>query len=472
MIIPRRRKRDTFLPLVQFGVDCATIYAALGLVFWARFASGRYPSELGAADYPVYYRSFHLIFLVLAFFLRFYGLYKPARFLTFSAETVKVVRAVLMSTLVLMALSFFLRGFSYSRTYLVLSGVALAFAVSAARFLLGLFVMAVDEKRHSWRNILVIGADENAVKLVKFYEKHRRFGSRVIGFLDDKLPEATLCEGVPVVGKIGELGRYLETHREAHEVVLAAQGLPTETVLKIIYECEKLLVAFRWIADMFGLIASKMSVSYVSGVPLLSFVDSPLGDWENRFLKRLMDVSFSGTALLFLSPVLAVVACLVKMSSPGPIFYKQERVGEDGRRFLLYKFRTMPVGSEKSTGPVWAVEGDLRRTRVGAFLRKNNLDELPQIWNVLRGDMSLVGPRPERPFFVSQFKEDIPRYMARHTIRSGITGWAQVNGLRGNTSIEERTKFDLFYIENWSLFLDLKILFLTSTTFFRSRNAY
>ena len=472
MIIPRRRKRDTFLPLVQLGVDCATIYATLGIVFWARFASGFFSSNLGVADYPFYYRSFPLLILILAFFLRFYGLYKPARFLTFSAETVKVIQAVLMSTLVLMALSFFLRGFTFSRTFLVISGVALAVSISVARFLLGLFVMSVDEKRRSWRNIVVIGADENATRLVSFYEKHRRFGSRVIGFLDDKRPVGTKLERVPVVGTTSQLGSYIQSHSEVHEVVLAAQGLPTETVLKIIYECEKVLVAFRWIADMFGLIASKMSVAYVSGVPLLSFVDSPLGDWENRFLKRSIDIALSGTALVFLSPVLAVIAWAVKTSSFGPIFYKQERVGEDGRRFLLYKFRTMPIGSEKMTGPVWAAENDARRTRVGAFLRRNNLDELPQLWNVCRGDMSLVGPRPERPFFVSQFKEDIPRYMARHTIRSGITGWAQVNGLRGNTSIEERTKFDLFYIENWSLFLDLKILFLTSTTFFRSRNAY
>jgi exopolysaccharide biosynthesis polyprenyl glycosylphosphotransferase len=472
MIIPRRRKRDTFLPLVQLAVDCATIYATLALVFWARFASGFFSSNLSPADYPVYYRSFWLFLLILVFFLRFYGLYKPARFLTFSSETVKVMQAVAMSTIVLMALSFFLRGFSYSRTYLVLSGAALALAVSGARFLLGLFVMTVDERRGSWRNILVIGTDENARRLVGFYKKHRRYGSRVIGFLDDALAPGALVEGLPVVGKIGDLGSYIQSNRDLHEVVLAAQGLPTETVLKIIYECEKVLIAFRWIADMFGLIASKMSVSYVSGVPLLSFVDSPLGDWENRFLKRSLDILLSGTALLLISPLLAVIAWAVKAGSPGPVFYKQERVGEDGRRFLLFKFRTMPVGSEKRTGPVWAVENDPRRTPIGAFLRRNNFDELPQLWNVLRGDMSLVGPRPERPFFVSQFKEDIPRYMARHTIRSGITGWAQVNGLRGNTSIEERTKYDLFYIENWSLFLDLKILFLTSTTLFRSRNAY
>ena len=182
-----------------------------------------------------------------------------------------------------------------------------------------------------------------------------------------------------------------------------------------------------------------------------------------------MDVLLSAGAVIILSPLFLLLSVLVKSDSPGPVFYAQRRIGEDGRRFRLYKFRTMKVNAEKGTGPVWAAKNDDRRTAIGAFLRENNLDELPQLWNVLKGDMSLVGPRPERPYFVNQFKEDIPRYMARHTIRSGITGWAQVNGLRGNTSIEERTKYDLFYIENWSLFFDFKVLLMT---LFAKDNAY
>jgi exopolysaccharide biosynthesis polyprenyl glycosylphosphotransferase len=186
-------------------------------------------------------------------------------------------------------------------------------------------------------------------------------------------------------------------------------------------------------------------------------------------LKRTTDIVLSSVALAMLSPLFLILAAVVKWDSAGPVFYRQQRVGEDGRRFVLFKFRTMKLGAEDKTGPVWTQENDPRRTRFGAFLRRNNLDELPQLWNVLKGDMSLVGPRPERPFFVGRFQEDIPRYMARHSIRSGITGWAQVNGLRGNTSIEERTKFDLYYIENWSLGLDLRILLMT---FFARRNAY
>ena len=472
MIVPRRRKRDTFLPWAQLIVDCGTIYAVLLAAFWLRFVSRYFVSALGVPDYHVYLGSFHFIALILIFFLRFYGLYRPSRFLTFSAETGKVFKAVTASVTVLMALTFFIRGFSFSRTFLLMGGISLAVGVSFSRFILGLCVMRIDQARGGFRNILIVGVDENARRLAHFYRNNPRFSTRIVAFLDDVLPARAQVEEIPVMGKTAEIEHYIKCHREIHEIVLAVQGLPNESVLKIIYECEKEMVTFRWIADIFGLITSRMNVSYLAGTPLLSFTDSPLGDWENRVLKRVMDVGLSLGMLLFLSPVMAVIGFLVKKNSPGPVFYKQQRIGQDGRRFFLYKFRTMKVGAEETTGPVWAKADDPRRTSLGVFLRKNNLDELPQIFNVLKGDMSLVGPRPERPFFVSQFKEDIPRYMARHSIRSGITGWAQVNGLRGNTSIGERTKLDLYYIENWSLWLDAKIMFMTMINFFRSPNAY
>lgn len=472
MIIPRRRKRDTFLPWIQLTVDCVSIQWILRTAFWFRFTSNYFENRISVSDYPVYFKSFNLMMIVLVFFLRFHGLYKPARLLTFSAEAGKVVRAVVASVIVLTALTFFFRDFSFSRMFLPISGFFLALGISLARFSLGHCVMQIDRARGSFRNILIVGCDENAKRLVSFYRDNPRFSTRVIGFLDNTKAMGEKVEGVPVLGQVGEIENYIKFHRDVHEIVLATQGLSSEAVLKIIYECEKEMVAFGWVADIFGLIASKMNVSYLAGTPLLSITDSPLGDWENRVLKRSMDILISLATLIFVSPIFLLVSILVKKDSPGTVFYKQQRIGQDGRRFLLYKFRTMKVGAEAATGPVWTTENDPRRTRIGAVLRKNNLDELPQLLNVLKGDMSLVGPRPERPFFVSQFKEDIPRYMARHSIRSGITGWAQVNGLRGNTSIEERTKLDLYYIENWSLFLDMKIIFMTLVMFFRSPNAY
>lgn len=469
MIAPKRRKRDTFLPWVQLLTDCIAINLSLTAAFWLRFGSRYFDSLLGEADYPIYHRSFIVVTLIAVFFIRSYGLYKPARLFTFADETMKVCKAVVVSTLVLLALTFFIRSFTFSRTFVTAAGLILAAGISLGRFLLGVLVMAVDQKRGSLRNILVVGCDENARRLARFYRANPRFSTRVVGFLHHGTVGEAEIEGVPVLGEAAELQGFLKSRREIHEVVLSLPGVSEEKVLQILYACEKELVSFRWIADIFGLIASKMSVSYLGGVPVLSFVDSPLGDWENRVLKRGMDVVLSSAALAALSPLFLLLAVSIKRNSPGSVFYRQERVGQDGRRFVLYKFRTMEVHAEKETGPVWAKEGDPRRTRIGAFLRENNLDELPQLWNVLKGDMSLVGPRPERPYFVSRFKEDVPRYMARHSIRSGITGWAQVNGLRGNTSVEERTKYDLYYIENWSLFLDFKILLMT---FLARRNAY
>lgn len=474
MITPRRRKRDTFLPWIQLLTDILCVNLMLKAAFWFRFGSHFFKNVLSASDYPIYHKSFLIVTLIVVVFIRSYGLYRPSRFLSFIDEVTRVCKAVAASTVVVMALTFFVRHFSFSRTFVVLSGVVLAFGIAAGRFLLGFAVMWIDQKRRGFRNVLVIGCDAPARNLVRSYQDHPRFGTRAVGFLDDTVPKEKLVEGVPVLGGLSSLRDILKANHSIHEVVLSVPGLSPEALLKVIYECEKEMVTFRWIADLFGLIAAKMNIAYVGGLPVLSFSDSPLAEWENRVLKRAMDAVISLVALAVLSPLLGLIALAVKLDSKGSVFFGQQRVGEDGKRFALYKFRTMRIGAEKETGPVWAGPNDPRCTRVGGFLRKTNLDELPQLWNVLTGDMSLVGPRPERPFFVSRFKEDIPRYMARHTIRSGITGWAQVNGLRGNTSIGERTKFDLYYIENWSLFLDLRIIFMTfwMTLTAKNRNAY
>ncbi len=469
MIQPRRRKRDHFLPWAQIIVDIATLYTCLYFVFWLRFESGYFVNLLSSDDHPIYFRTFHLIVFIFLFFLRFYGLYRPINSLTFAEESWKVMKAALAGTLVLMAMSFFVRGFSFSRTYLTLTGCLMAPAISVMRYVLGLVVMWSDRMRGSFRNILVVGIDPNVSKLIDHYKRNPRFATKIVGFLDDAKPQGTLVYGVPVLGSLGHLGEMLHRDHQIHEVVLAGSSFSSEEVLKVLYECEKEMVSFRWLADMFGLITAKMRISYVASVPVLSFMDSPLADWENRVLKRSLDLVLTLMAFALFIPVCILIAVAVKVSSKGPIFFKQERVGQDGRHFMLYKFRTMREDAESATGPVWTKENDERRTPIGSFLRRNNLDELPQLWNVLMGDMSLVGPRPERPFFASQFKEDIPRYMARHSIRSGLSGWAQVNGLRGNTSIEERTKYDLYYIENWSLLLDIRILFMTLLA---RRNAY
>jgi len=245
------------------------------------------------------------------------------------------------------------------------------------------------------------------------------------------------------------------------EVIITRLDLPHRRVMEIIILCEKNLVAVKLVPDVFSILTNQVEVVNLDGVPLIGLRSLPLHSAWNRFMKRVFDLAGAALGLLLTAPVLLVAAAAVKLTSRGPVFFRQNRMGENGKRFQLYKLRTMPVDAEKESGPVLPKRDDPRATPVGRFLRRFSLDELPQLWNVLKGDMSLVGPRPERPVFVEQFKESIPRYMSRHQVKSGLTGWAQVNGLRGDTSIRMRVKYDMYYMENWSIFWDAKIILLT-----------
>jgi Undecaprenyl-phosphate glucose phosphotransferase len=231
------------------------------------------------------------------------------------------------------------------------------------------------------------------------------------------------------------------------------------------------MIDVKVVPDLLQVIALRARLEDLDGIPIVNINDVPLQGF-NAFVKRALDVVLSATALLVLAIPFGLVALLIRRTSPGAIFYRQERMGLDGKPFTIYKFRSMYQDAENETGPIWARDNDPRCTPVGRLLRRTNVDELPQLWNVLRGDMSLVGPRPERPYFVDQFKQRIPQYMLRHKVRAGLTGWAQVNGWRGNTSIEKRIEYDLYYIENWSVALDIKIMWLTVLKGFFHKHAY
>jgi exopolysaccharide biosynthesis polyprenyl glycosylphosphotransferase len=231
------------------------------------------------------------------------------------------------------------------------------------------------------------------------------------------------------------------------------------------------MIDVKVVPDLLQVIALKARLEDLDGIPIININDVPLQGF-NSFIKRALDIAISSTALAFMAIPFAIVSLLIRRSSSGAVFYRQERMGLDGKPFLIYKFRSMYEDAEAESGPVWAREDDPRCTPIGRLLRRTNVDEMPQLWNVLKGDMSLVGPRPERPYFVDQFKQRIPQYMLRHKVRAGLTGWAQVNGWRGNTSIEKRIEYDLYYIENWSVTLDLKIMWLTLLKGFFHKHAY
>jgi len=310
------------------------------------------------------------------------------------------------------------------------------------------------------KRILVAGAGELGKLVADRILEHRELGFRVVGFIDDRAGGDHLGHrGLPLLGTLAEAGEIIRRERIDQLYV----ALPLEEhvkMLDVVEAASRELLDIKVVPDLLQVIALRARLEDLDGVPIVNLTDVPL-QGLNSALKRLIDLTLSGAALLVLALPCAIIAALIRMTSPGPIFYRQERMGLDGKAFTVTKFRSMYIGAEEDTGPVWASEDDPRCTPFGRFLRRYDLDELPQFWNVFKGEMSLVGPRPERPFFVEQFKHRFPQYMLRHKVKAGITGWAQVNGWRGNTSIEKRIEFDLYYIENWSVRLDFKIIWLT-----------
>jgi Undecaprenyl-phosphate glucose phosphotransferase len=320
--------------------------------------------------------------------------------------------------------------------------------------------------------VLVIGTGEVGQMLMQKILQNRKLGYHVMGFVDSsKSVRRQKVNGVPVLGTLVDIPSIIERFG-IDEVVIGLPESSHQDLVGIISLCEREKVGIRVFPDVFQIMASEVGIGDLGGLPLLTMRDVALQGWKLT-LKRSMDVLLSAIALVLLSPFLLLAALLVKLDSPGPIFYIQERMGLDARPFKMIKFRSMRMDAETG-GPGWTTPDDPRRTKLGSLLRRFNIDELPQLINVLIGDMSLVGPRPERPVYVEQFRQSIPRYMDRHREKAGITGWAQVNGLRGDTSIIERTKYDLWYIENWSLALDFKILIRTIVQwlFGTNRNAY
>ena len=321
------------------------------------------------------------------------------------------------------------------------------------------------------KRVLIAGTGDLARHVTDRLIQHAEFGYQIVGFLDDNGADDSLgYRGLPVLGSMDEGERVIQ--QEQIDQLFVALPLEDHVkMLSLIEVANRECVDVKVIPDLLQFIALRARLEELDGVPIININDVPLQGLSGA-VKRAIDIGISVSALTLLAIPFAVIAATIRINSPGSVFYRQQRMGLDRRPFMLLKFRSMYDNAERETGPVWTREDDPRRTAVGTFLRRFSLDELPQLWNVLRGEMSLVGPRPERPFFVEQFKERVPQYMLRHKVKSGMTGWAQVNGWRGNTSIEKRIEYDLYYIENWSVTLDFKILWLTLVRGFFHKHAY
>jgi Undecaprenyl-phosphate glucose phosphotransferase len=400
---------------------------------------------------------------------RAFGLYRPHRLGSHLAEWVDIAKASTLGVLVLITLmTFAFRSHDYSRIVIVTFWATSIVGASLSRAVFREALRVARRHGYNQRFAVLVGAGEPAAEVARVLRRRPDTGIRLLGVLSDKRDG----EGLPVpwLGAIEEIRTVLSS-RHVDIVIIALPHSDYSRVGAVLNEIGDEPVAIHLVPDLFSLASLRGGVEEFESVPFIHLRESPLYGW-NLVLKRAFDVALGTAALILALPVMALIAAAIALVSGRPVLYRQERMGLDGRPFRMLKFRTMRLDAEAAAGPQWATPDDPRRTRLGALLRRFSLDELPQLFNVLRGDMSLVGPRPERPPFVQEFRRRVPGYMLRHKVKAGITGWAQINGWRGNTSIEKRIEYDLYYIERWSLGFDLAILLQTLWSGFRNRNAY
>jgi Undecaprenyl-phosphate glucose phosphotransferase len=329
---------------------------------------------------------------------------------------------------------------------------------------------AIRRRGFNLRHVLIVGEGDAVEILIRRLDKFPELGLRTIGIATHETSTLKAISNKSVIGHFNDIKELISRYRP-DQILLALPRHQYADLDRILALLKDEVIDLQLIPDIHEYVTLGCAIEDFDGLPIVNINDSPLNGW-GAIAKRLTDIIASSFAIILLSPILSMIAIAVKLTSKGPILYGQERMGLDGRTFHMFKFRSMKIDAEDTTGAVWARPNDDRRTVMGSFLRSTSLDELPQLWNVFRGDMSLVGPRPERPVFVQKFRNDIPHYMLRHKVKAGITGWAQVNGWRGNTSLDRRIECDLYYIRNWSYLLDLKIITLTLWKGFINKNAY
>lgn len=468
---PTRRDGDLIQPTVFLLLDLIAVEGAFLFSYWFRFYSGLMPAPLGIPPLtPYLWTSLSLLVVWTGIFYTL-GLYDPVRSKSMEDDLERIVRGVFLGSLVMLSVAFFMRSVSYSRLLFVIFGVTSTITLGMGRLIARRFLRRSMRRGAASVRVLFVGNTGMRKRLEQTFVETPGLGLVSVGRLNDHDEEAAdTATGAPLLGSIDELERVVDEQRA--DLVLLT--LPFDQLHRVTIVAERIgerNVDVQFVPDMQQLHASRMRLREIAGIPFISVRQKGLTGMD-RIIKRAFDLVVTVPLVVALAPVLMVVALLVKLSSSGPALYQQTRLGRDNRSFGMLKFRTMRVNAESESGPVWTVENDPRRTAIGTFLRRYSLDELPQVFNVLRGDMSLVGPRPEREIFVAEFHDRIPRYLERHRVRSGITGWAQVHGLRGNTPIEVRTLYDLYYVENWSVALDLRILLMTVFHVLRGENAY
>ena len=470
--------KDNQTSLNRFHVVLdALVTAASYLLAWYLVIGNGRARMLGRNTLePEFY--FAALILIVPFYLvlySFFNLYTPKRVLGRRNEFGKILKAntigVLVFGLVLYLGSKEPHLYNFSRRLVVYFYVINILLITAERNTIRIVLRSARSRGYNLKHILLVGYSSAAEGFVDRVKQNPEWGYQIRGILDDRKERGSEYNGIRIIGSIDDLDYILEQNA-LDEIAITLSLGDYEKLRHIVALCEKSGVHTKFIPDYGNIIPTVPYMEDLQGLPVIHIRHVPLNNMSNAAVKRAVDIFGSIVGIVLFSPIMLIVAVLIKLTSPGPVIYCQEQVGLHNRPFKMYKFRSMTVqdpGKEKSR---WTTRGDSRVTPIGKLIRKTSIDETPQFFNILKGDMSLVGPRPERPFFVEKFKEEIPRYMIKHQVRPGLTGWAQVNGYRGDTSIMKRIEHDLYYIENWSLGFDFKILFLTVFKGFINKNAY
>jgi Undecaprenyl-phosphate glucose phosphotransferase len=459
------RKGDVVVPLLLVVTDAVAIELAFLLSYAVRFRSG-WMDMLGFVQEDAPAIGAYLLgsFVVMTLWLMLFAsrrMFRARRNVNLSDELVTVARAVTQGMLLVLAVAFFYRQFSYSRVvFAMLWGLSIVLMFSG-RALIQRYERRQYRARRFLQQAIILGSDSAANQVFSRLQQHPSFGFQILGYFADRPAHEELA-----LAQANYYGPLLQApvfirEQKIDLAFIAVRAHEHPILLDVIAECEGVNIEFMMVPDMLEVLTSQMTVRELEGIPFLRIKGVPFTAW-GRFSKRVFDIVISATMLIVSSPLMLLTAVAIVLDSRGPILFRQARVGLDGKEFTMFKFRSMKVGSERyDTAAGLGIREDPRTTRVGVWLRRLSMDELPQMVNVLRGDMSLVGPRPERSHWVEEFRKFVPKYLDRHRVKTGVTGWAQVNGFRGDTSIEERIKHDLYYIENWSLSFDIRILLRT-----------
>ena len=414
-----------------------------------------------------------LIGIVTGFLILYYAfnLYTPKRMQGRRLEIANITKANTIGVFLVIGALYVLKQLDYSRAVLFIFYVINIVAETAVRNIIRYILRDMRKKGYNQKHVILVGYSRAAEEYIDRVLQNPQWGYTIRGILDDNVEAGTTYKGIKVIGRIANLMVILPENR-LDEIAITLGLSEYYRLEEIVALCEKSGVHTKFIPDYNNIIPTKPYTEDILGLPVINIRHVPLSNTFNAMVKRLMDIVGSVFGIIVASPLMLLVCLLIKLTSPGPLIYKQERVGLHNKTFWMYKFRSMEVQPESEEKKAWTTKNDPRVTGIGKLMRRTSIDELPQLFNILKGDMSLVGPRPERPFFVEKFREEIPRYMVKHQVRPGLTGWAQVNGYRGDTSIRKRIEYDLYYIENWTIGLDIKIMFLTIFKGFVNKNAY